>query len=146
MPPTLDVVLQRRSGNQQLERSREPTQRLVQLTLGVLQAMGFIHQQRLPLDRAQVLSILQHELVRRQEDVEFEFLWVRTKLELANDFTRLARADVGDDVEIGRPGLELGLPGGEGGQGDDDQEGAVLVDGVDEVGKECDGLNANRSR
>lgn len=82
--------------------------------------MSFVDHQRLPLDRSQILTILQDELVSRQEDVELEFLRVGAKFELANDFTRLARADVGDDVEVGSPGLELGLPRGKGGERDDD--------------------------
>lgn len=82
--------------------------------------MSFIDHQRLPLDGSQVLTILQHKLVRRQEDIELEFLRVGAELELANDFTRLARANVGDDVEVGSPGLELRLPSGESRQRNDD--------------------------
>ena len=51
-------------------------------------------------------------------------------------------AQVDDDVDIGRPALELHLPGGDGGERHDDEEGSVQRVLVHQVVKEGDRLHS----
>jgi len=99
-----------------------------------------INLQSLPLDPTQIAPILQDEFVRREQNVELEFLG-RSKLVLSDDLSRISFPHVADDVHVGSPVLELLLPGGDGGERDDDEERTVLLSFVEEVVEERDGLD-----
>ena len=71
---TLNVILKRSTGNEELRSSRETEQCLVKLRVGVLQSVRLVNSDVLPLERTKIESILQRKLVRREENVEFEFL------------------------------------------------------------------------
>ena len=103
--------------------------------------MGLIDGQDLPFDRAQLLCIAQSQLVRRQQDVELELLVRPAELVLADRLARRSVAAVADNVEIRRPRRELGLPGGDGRERNDDEKRAKLVQGVKEVREEGDRLD-----
>ena len=154
---TLDVVLQRSPGDEELRRSGETEQCFVELRFRVLESMSLqttsaratsiareaylVNSDVLPLEGAEIESILEGEFVRREQNVEFESLRV-SKLLLSNDTTTLSVSDVGDNVEFGRPLSELHLPGGKSRERNDDEERSVLLHFVVEVGKQRAGLNS----
>ena len=73
-----------------------------------------VHSQGLPFDVAQFLRIPQCKFVGCEQHVHFELLVRRTEFVVANNLAGGSGTNVGDDVEIGRPGLKLCLPGGNG--------------------------------
>lgn len=103
--------------------------------------MSLVDRQRLPLDIAQLLRIPQRQLISSQQDIHLELLIRRSEFVIPNHLAGGRCSDICDDIDIRGPGLELGLPGGDGGKRDDHEEGAVLVHFVKEVGKESDGLD-----
>lgn len=100
---TFDVVLQWGTSNQQAKTGREALERIVELRVAILQAMGLVDLQSLPLDLLKVLTILENELVggeqhlmllvlelcnlQKRSHIELEIL-ERPKLGLANHFSR----------------------------------------------------------
>ena len=98
--------------------------------------MRLIDGQRLPLDLAELASIAERKLVRREQHVELELLRAGPKLVLADHLARWCGPDVHDHVQVRRPSRELGLPGGDRRERDDDEEGAVLLHLVEQVREE----------
>ena len=98
----------------------------------------------LPFDIRKLLRVAQRNLIRSQQHVHLEFLAGRSKFVRAYHIACRGGANVGDDVHVWCPCRKLGLPGCDGGEGDDDEERAILSHGVKEVGQEghaLDGLH-----
>lgn len=127
-----DVVLERSTSNEQSRCSVEALKRFVQLTLVVFESVRFVDSQILPFDLTEILSVLEDEFVRCQQDVELEVL-ERPKFELSNNLSRSCRAHIADHIKIRSPGIELHLPSGNGGERDDHEERAVLLLGMEKI-------------
>jgi len=137
----LDRVLQRSASDQQTEAGREALESLVQLRVAVLETVRLVNLQSLPFDLLEILAVLENELVRGEKDVEAKILG-RAKLGLTDHVTRGGGAHVDDNVEIRSPGAELHCPGVDRRQGNDNEEGAVLLLSVEQVRKEADRLDS----
>ena len=94
--------------------------------------MCLVDGQVLPFDLTKILSIFEDKFVRGEQDVELEVLH-RSEFALSDNLSRPGGAHVADNVEIWGPSVELHLPGGNRGQRDDNEEGAVLLLRVEEV-------------
>lgn len=149
-----------RSSNKKFGGGGETDQGFVKLRFGILESMGLqshqtlatalkvpvqetnlVNREILPLDSAEFGFVFQCELISREKDVELEFFGC-AKLVLANKGSTWPVTDVGDDVEGRRPLGELHLPGGESREGNDDEEGAILLKVVIKVGEESASLNS----
>ena len=137
----LDVVLQGRTGDEQLAGSMEAVERLVQLGFRVFETMSFVDGEVLPSDVTELCAVLENELVGGDEDVELD-LFGRAELVLSDHGSTGTVANVSESVEVGSPMLQLAHPCGQRGEGHNDEEGAVLVAGMEEVREEGDGLNS----
>lgn len=107
-----------------------------QFTLRVLHAMSLVDDHVHPLDFGEERSVLDDVFVRREEDLE---------VALSNLPLRLLplrwRTFVRDHLDRGRPLFKLHDPVGHRREGDDDEEGAVLLLRFDEERDEGDGLD-----
>jgi hypothetical protein len=101
-----------------------------------------INGQNLPLDITQLLRVAKSQLVGRQQHVQLEFLVGGPELKFTDDLARRSSADVSDHVNVWCPGLKLPLPRGDGRERDDHQEGSILVQLVEKVGQERNGLHS----
>ena len=68
----LEVVLQRRSGQEKLEVDAVAGQGLEELGLGVFQPVGLVDAEDLPVDRAEAGGVDGDQLVGGQQDVELD--------------------------------------------------------------------------
>ena len=130
---TFDVVLEGCSGDQDLGGRRERAKRFVQLALGILQPVSLVNHQYLPLDLRQILGITQSELISSEQNIHLQFLEGFPKFVCSYVLPCESVPDVGDNVDVWCPSCKLGLPGGDGGERDDDKEGAVLVPAMKQV-------------
>jgi hypothetical protein len=95
-----------------------------------------VNHENLPFDGSQVGLILEDELVRCKKNVELELLR-RAEFKLSNDSPRLAVALIVNNIEVGCPCGKGVLPAGHCRKGNDHEEGAVLIERVDEIRQEC---------
>jgi hypothetical protein len=130
---TLDIVLQGRARNEHLERCVEAGQCLVELALAILQAMRLVNHERLPLDLAQLILVLEDILIRRQEHVELDLSGNLPEFKVPDHLARRRIANVGDHVHVRCPVLELRLPRRKCGQRDNNEERSILVMSMHQV-------------
>lgn len=95
-----------------------------------------INCEQLPFDIPELLGVPQSELVGRQQDVHPELFMGETKLVRTNNFTSCGGSDISDNVHIWSPGLKLCLPGGDGGERNNNEERTILLHLMEEIGNE----------
>ena len=131
--PTFDVVLEGCSGDQDLGSRRKRAERFVQLTLGILQPVSLVNHQDLPLNFPQILGVTQSELVGCKQNVHLQLLERFSEFVCPYVLPCESVSNVGDDVDVWCPSCKLCLPGGDGGERDDDKERTILVPAVKQV-------------
>ena len=85
---------------------------------------------------------MKSQSIGRQQHIQLELFVGGPKLIFTDDFARRGSAGVSDHVEIGCPSLNFSLPRGDGREGDDHQEGPVLVHLMEKVGQERNSLHS----
>ena len=122
--------------------SVELLQGLVEQRVLVLEAVSLVNHEGGPGDGVEDVLVLEQDLVGGDQGVELGPLVAGVDPLLgAEDGPARHVTDVGEHVHVRPPLLELVLPGVEGGEGHDDEEGAVEGVLVEEVVEEGDGLD-----
>ena len=104
--------------------------------------MSLVDHQHLPLDLPQILGIAESELVGGKQNIHLQFLEGFPEFVCPYVLSCESVSDVGDNVDVWCPSRKLCLPGGDGGERDNDKEGAILIPAVKQVRQECHRLHS----